>query len=278
MGTKTDEYLSSLLNDSFKREIDSDEAVWRSLPFFGAMLGLAIALLPAIYRSAAELADIAWRLPIYVLLGISILCFAIAAGWFWVVIRTRLYRYPSTDLEILAYGEALRGFHRARGSAEEQDEMVRNELRAFILEEFAQTTTNNRRNNIAKLRARSQVLLFAMAGFLVAFFCEATILASQAFSPVSEQGNGGRDDRGSDGASGRKEGSDGRACPPADAAGTAVGQGGRELLRTSGQGCTQGVSDTPAPTPTPAPQPPERPAPQWLKRDQAPSPHPPRQE
>lgn len=187
MGTKTDEYLASLLADSFKREVDSDEAVWRSLPFFGAMLGLAIALLPQIYRSAVGTAGLGWTIPIYALLAVSILLFAIAAGWFWAVIRPRKYRYPPPDLSILEYTQALRAFYRAEGNDEDQDEKVRDELRAFVLHEFAHTTTHNRRNNNAKLRARSQVLLFAMAGFLVAFACEATILASQAFSPASGQ-------------------------------------------------------------------------------------------
>jgi hypothetical protein len=193
MGSKTDEYLAALLSDSFKREVDSDEAVWRSLPFFGAMLGLAIALLPAIYRSAGAVSMLAWRIPIYLLLAASMLCFATAAGWFWAVIRTRWYRYLPTDREIVDYADALRAFHGTETPQAAQDEAVRDELRTFVLDELATTTTHNRRNNTAKLRARSQVLLYAMAGFLIAFLCEATILGAQAFAPVSEHEIGRHD-------------------------------------------------------------------------------------
>lgn len=269
MGSRTDEYLASLLNDSYKREVDSDEAVWRSLPFFGAMLGLTIALLPQIYRSAAGTAGLWWQIPIYTLLAVSVILFAIAAGWFWAVIRPREYRYPPPDVAILEYAEALRAFHQAEGSEEaEQDERVRDELRAFILDEFARTTTNNRRNNNAKLRARSQVLLFAMAGFLVAFVCEATILASQAFSPAGGQNDGGWNGRKqSDGASAGEKGPGAEAGRPSGAAGTPMGLGGRELPPASQAEGRAEVSDSPPPTPTPPAPPPERPAPEWLKKD-----------
>ncbi|MEP9361057.1 hypothetical protein [Sphingomonas sp. KR3-1] len=269
MGTKTDEYLASLLSDSFKREVDADEAVWRSLPFFGAMLGLAIALLPQIYRSAAGTVELPWGALIYTLLAASIISFAISAWWFWVVIRPREYRYPPSDRAILDYTEALRAFHKGAGSADEWDETVRNELRTFILDEFAQTTTNNRRNNNAKLRARSQVLLFAMAGFLVAFVCEATILASQAFSPVTEKTDGGWSGRKQAGcATAGQEGGRSQSPLPASAARAPMGLGRRELpAAPEAKGGSKGMSDSPLPSPPPSPPPPERPAPEWLKKD-----------
>jgi hypothetical protein len=192
MGRKTDEYLASLLTDSYKREVDSDEAVWRSLPFFGALLGLAVALLPQIYRSAGVATGLEWQIAIYLLLGLSLLLFLVAAAYFWQVIRPRRYRYPPPDTAIVGYAEALKLYHRTAPS-EEQDEKVRDDLRAFMLEEFAQTTTNNRGNNNARLQARSRVLLFAMAGFLIAFVAEATILSAQAFSPRQGQADGGGD-------------------------------------------------------------------------------------
>ncbi|MFX6218419.1 hypothetical protein ABTF55_21720, partial [Acinetobacter baumannii] len=58
--TKTDEYLSALFADSYKRELDADEAIWRSLPFFAAILGLAVAVLPSIYRSAFSVRGLGW--------------------------------------------------------------------------------------------------------------------------------------------------------------------------------------------------------------------------
>jgi hypothetical protein len=182
MGPKTGDYLSSILTDSFKREVDLDEAVWRSLPFFGAMLGLATVLAPPIYRSTVALAGSAWSVPVYMLLALSLLCFVAAARSFWEVIRLRNYRYPPMDLEVLAYAAELHAAHRRSGRPfAQQDEAVRDEVRTFILQEIATSTANNRVHNAAKLRARSQVLLFAMAGFLIAFLCEATILMAQSF-------------------------------------------------------------------------------------------------
>jgi hypothetical protein len=39
------EYLDSVFRESFKREEDSNEAVWRSLPFFAAILAIALSFL-----------------------------------------------------------------------------------------------------------------------------------------------------------------------------------------------------------------------------------------
>jgi hypothetical protein len=186
MGLKTDEYLSSLFADSFKREVDADEAVWRSLPFFAAILGLAVAVLPSIYRSASAVTIPAWQMAVYGLLALSMLCFVTSGCWLWAVIKLRPYRYPPTDAKVLEYAAELQTFHASRKlSVEKRDDSVRDELREFMLREFALATTTNRRNNAAKARARSHVLLWIFAGFVFAFVAEATILAAQALSPTT---------------------------------------------------------------------------------------------
>lgn len=184
MEPKTGDYLSSILTDSFKREVDLEESVWRSLPFFGAMLGLATVIAPPIFRAAIAIAGAVWSVPVNILLTLSFLCFVAAARSFWEVIRIRNYRYPPMDLDVLAYAAELHAVHRTSArSFVQQDEAVRDELRDFILREISSSTANNRVHNAARLRARSQALLLAMAGFLFAFLCEATILMAQAFSP-----------------------------------------------------------------------------------------------
>lgn len=186
--TKTDEYLSALFADSYKRELDADEAIWRSLPFFAAILGLAVAVLPSIYRSAFSVRDPGWTIAVVFLLVGSVGCFVIAGRWFWDVIRLRDYRYPPNDVEILDYAQTLGTFYQDIGKkAVERDGLVRDDLRTLMIGEFADAATRNRRNNVAKAKARSQVLLFVMTGFLLAFCAEATILLAEAFTTPSER-------------------------------------------------------------------------------------------
>ena len=54
IGPGTEKQLTAQFDASFKREIDADEAIWRSLPFFGALLALAVTVLPTICRAAAS--------------------------------------------------------------------------------------------------------------------------------------------------------------------------------------------------------------------------------
>lgn len=54
VGEKTDDFLVKQFGDSLKRETDADEAVWRSLPLFLAMLGLAVSALPTVFSGALK--------------------------------------------------------------------------------------------------------------------------------------------------------------------------------------------------------------------------------
>lgn len=183
MGAKTEEYLAALFNDSYKRELDADEAIWRSLPLFAAMLGLAVAILPSVYRSAQAVQGSSARILLAILLAMSMLSFLVGARWFWAVIRPRDYRYPPADAEIHNYAESLAAFYAAENDPPEpglRDERVRNEVRGFLLDQVAQATTQNRHHNVARAKARTQVLLFVTLGFLVAFLCQIVILADEA--------------------------------------------------------------------------------------------------
>ncbi|QDZ06559.1 hypothetical protein FPZ24_02955 [Sphingomonas panacisoli] len=182
-GTETSEYLGGIIADAFKREVDADDAVWRSLPFFAAIIGLAIAVLPAVYRTAWEISDRPWWIAAMVVFAIAILCFTISGYWFWIVIRPREYIYPPPPDQVLTYAEELAEYYRSRRMSDERRDLaVRNDLRDFMLRQLAEATANNRRNNNAKALARSQVLIFVMAGFLLAFLCEGTTLIAGAFS------------------------------------------------------------------------------------------------
>jgi hypothetical protein len=178
--TKTDEYLASIFADSFKREIDGDEAIWRSLPFFAAIIGLAVAVLPSIFQSGVSVSLPGWQSAFYILFGLSLIAFAWAGFWFARVVRVRDYRFLPLDTEILAYADRLRGFYqRTRVSDEEADERIREDLRRFMIRELAAAAAVNRANNRIRSNARNQVLLFALIGFLFAFLSEGPILIAQ---------------------------------------------------------------------------------------------------
>lgn len=177
----TIKYLSELATDSFKRQVELDESVWRSLPFFGAALALAASI---IGRGSADAPPLAWSLYAiltHAALGLATLSFAWALRWFWVVVKARDYEYPSADAQVRAYAEEMTKFHRASGmSGTELDDKVVDEMRLFMIEQYGSAARTNFGHNAEKMKARSQVLLFMMIGFVLAFAYEGIIFGHYA--------------------------------------------------------------------------------------------------
>ena len=193
MSDKTAAFLHTLVADAFKREVDADEAVWRSLPFFAALAGLGLAVLPGIYASISAAPSDFGCTGALALFATAALTFAGASYWFWQVIRPRRYETVSNEVGLMAYARSLHDLFVERGAAADAaDAAVLDEIRSYVTEEVATIVEVNRSNNLARSHARSQVLLFVAIGFVLAFLAEATILSAQALSPkISEQRAGG---------------------------------------------------------------------------------------
>lgn len=206
MSDKTAAFLHSLVADAFKREVDADEAVWRSLPFFAALAGLGLAVLPTIYQSLAGGTFTFVRGLAWFLFAGALLSFVSAAYWFWQVIKPRGYRYVTDETGLIGYASSLQDLYLERGaSVDEADAAVLSEIRGYVSTEFAEAVAVNRANNIARGTARSQVLLLVASGFALAFLTEATILIARSLSSgvpeqqgVRRHGRDGQVERGAD--------------------------------------------------------------------------------
>ena len=88
-----DEYLDRLFTDSFKREVDQDEAVWRTLPFFATALGLAGALVGYVASHLPNLSTAPLSLMLHVLIALALASLVAAGFWIWVAVRPREYVY-----------------------------------------------------------------------------------------------------------------------------------------------------------------------------------------
>ena len=251
--------------------MDADEAIWRSLPFFATLIGLAGAVLPSVYSSLVTDESGADHAMAWMFFALAIGGFGSAGYWSWQVIKLREYTYPPNDAALLDYGKALSSYHAGQGlGAEEVDEAVRNDLRVFVIDEYARATTNNRRDNNAKLAARSRVLLWTTLGFLPALLSEATILTKRAWPGASPP----RDDTGPR-ADGRRRSSSAepeRRSPRASiseacAAPIRARLGGGGLLSSPAEG-GEAMSDEPSRTPPQRPEPPRPPEPERLKKNE----------
>lgn len=121
----TIEYLLKSANASFDRFNDLDESVWRSLPFFAAIFGLAATL---VSTTLPSLRAFDWSL--YSLLGhgllvLSVASFGWAFRWFTIITRPRSFEYPADERELREYAGLLAAFHESQSpSIEERAEFI----------------------------------------------------------------------------------------------------------------------------------------------------------
>lgn len=181
MKAKTADYMEKLAESSFNRQADLDESIWRSLPFFGVSLGLAATMIGTAASDAPAISTSLYAVVTNLMLLASTGCFGWALWWFWQVVQGRDYEIPASDVLVREYAEDMTVFHEANGLiGDDLDEKVVEELRLFMIDQYSDAATANFKENARKTSARSQVLLFMLVGFVLAFMCEAVIFVHDA--------------------------------------------------------------------------------------------------
>ena len=274
---KADDYLEGVFKDAFKRELEVDENVARTLPFFAATLALVVTL----YGFATtKLPPLEWRLLsllLHLLLLTGAACLAGVVYNLFQAVRVRVYRLPPKETELVTWAEGLRTFYAEQGlTPEASDEKVSGDLKSRLILEFAEGVEHNRAANIPKLKARAQGFTLLVAALGIAFLMIAIIFSTDRLAsagpksapheqPTRQSRNAAQPAIG--------------AAPAAAAAETAVRAGGREISRRAGGEHGAQVSDAnkpapapPAPGPAPAQsvaQPPAPPTHQLLKKSES---------
>lgn len=176
MGGATIEFVTNLANESFKRQLELDESVWRSLPFFAATFAFVAAITGKAAFDAPIAAFTSFSIVANATFVLAILSLAWALRWFWPVLRPREYEIPADDARVRTFAEETTAYHRQLGLAgAELDGRVVDDLRLFMIGQYGAAARTNLGHNASRLKARSKVLLFMLAAFVLAFLCEATI-------------------------------------------------------------------------------------------------------
>lgn len=177
-----EEVLEKHFLEAYKREIDQDESVWRTLPFFAAAIGLTVTLILPAAGSIAPLhlsAD-EWLLLIKYLLFISAAAFlGVASFHLYLAMNIRLYRQIPDEVATLDYlrrkREDLLAISPDVDSAETASALF---AREYLNEEMANATSHNRKNNIARVKYRSFSVKWIFFGWLaLALFAALTFVS-----------------------------------------------------------------------------------------------------
>jgi hypothetical protein len=148
------DHIEKTLADAYRKEIDQEENIWRSLPFFAATIALQLASLFQLIERLPPTAT-AWGKAAAALLGASGLATLTALCFLAASIYPRKFDYPAPETELLAYAEGLIEDERAAEQGGDDTFDALDTLKRALARQYAVAATNNRQRNKRRERLRS---------------------------------------------------------------------------------------------------------------------------
>lgn len=166
------EYLEKYVADGIKRELDQEEAVWRSIPAFITALGLLGAMLAYLGSKLVPVQDRFFSNLALVVAVIGSVCLLVAGWNLRLAVRPRRYGYPSDEEGVVRAFQERRQYYENQGMEPScARSQVLKDFRPDLLEKTAAAASVNHRSNSQKLAARTRAahwLFFAAAFTFVA--------------------------------------------------------------------------------------------------------------
>lgn len=186
---KPDEFLEGTFKDSFKRELEADENVARTLPFFAATLALAATLFRYVLPQLPT-PTLGWiSLTLHALLVAGGVCLAVILWTLFQAVRVREYRIPPRETELATWQEELRAYYRGLKLAPATVEArVLADLRSRMILEYAEAAEHNRAANAPKIAARAFGFTMLVVMLSIAFLMIGIIFVVQKVSPPPPSG------------------------------------------------------------------------------------------
>ena len=161
-------YIEKTLADAYRKEIDQEENVWRSLPFFAATLALQVTALVQIIDRFPNPATILGHVS-NGLLGLAALLDLIALGFLCLSIWPRQFRYLASEPDLLDYAQEL---IRDEGAGKDDASQIKPEsalttLKWELARQYAVGANHNRQINKGRERWRNRAGLAIVFSVLV---------------------------------------------------------------------------------------------------------------
>jgi hypothetical protein len=186
---QSDLKLSPLLHDhaqkGYEREIDDNESIWRSLPLFAVLAGLAGTFVNFLVGKAPPFYSGWWSWFVWTLIISNVVIYGWGIRYLVPIVRRRFHRYIANDEEVRKFGTDLMAYHLAVGLCEaEADAKAARETRNYIIAELAQASSQIQKLNHIKASARAQALFWLFTGFIFSIAISMLIIARTALLPL----------------------------------------------------------------------------------------------
>jgi hypothetical protein len=170
------EYLEALMAEGYKKEIDQEENVVRSLPF----VAVGLALLSTIMIFIAK------YIPTHLWSYYTILVWVMLVGFGLLIIRIIFYLYRSVSRrnfqyvtpanDLYAYATSLNGYYTALGRTPQQiSDAVIEDMRTLMIQQYAIGARHNQAINVARSGARAKAFGSLVLALALAFAIVVTI-------------------------------------------------------------------------------------------------------
>jgi hypothetical protein len=147
------DHLERLFAEQYRREFESEENVWRSLPFFSATLALQVAVVVQV----APLVPGAQGALAWLVAALVVANAALAGGVLFFLarsIKNADLSYIAGEEKLLEYLGELEAFFAEHGFIDDRDRTPKAALRRLLVEQYAEAAGRNRTINRARARAQ----------------------------------------------------------------------------------------------------------------------------
>lgn len=176
------DHLEKLLGELYRKEMDNEENVWRSLPFFSATLAVEVAVVNQVSPLVAGLGGyLAWLAALAA--ALTMLLVAAVLFFLYRSIRPASFRYIASEPELVTYVAQLDARTDDDGQASTPTS-VKNELQRLLIVQFAEATANNRGINQRRARARTNAGRLLVASIAVTLVLVALTVSPQLVNQV----------------------------------------------------------------------------------------------
>lgn len=170
------EYLERLLQSLYLKEIDQEENIWRSLPFFSATLALEVAALAQIVPMANQISGL-WQW-VVLALGAALAALMLSALIFlFRSIRRQSFAYIASGTDLVGYAQQLE--QSVADAAELQDGRVAARLRTTVIAQLAAAADANRKVNQRRAAERTRAGLLLLASIVAIFLIVAVLIGHE---------------------------------------------------------------------------------------------------
>jgi hypothetical protein len=175
------EYLEKVVAESYKREIDQEENVVRSLPFVATALAVLSTIMIFLRSYVPAYSFNAYPILIWILLvslGVSIV---IIIWRLYLAVRQQSYQYLSPTDQIYTYVVGLRNYYNTLSKTpQEIEEAIIEDIRTFMIQQYTIGATHNQAINITRSGARAQALASLVLALALAYAIVVTISVHEA--------------------------------------------------------------------------------------------------